>query len=221
MRIPTWLVPLLGVIVVAVPVVLFFSPLYAFVTPAFVRHEYAQPHVPPAERFTPSERLRLSDAAVGYLRGRFSREELAALRTAEGETAFQSREVEHLVDVKRVMDGMRLAHTGALILGVLCGLALWRAGQSGRVSVGLTTGVWLTGGVIVLVVVSALVDFGAFFTAFHRLFFASGSWIFDYRDTLIQLYPIAFWMDAVWKMGAAIALEAVVILIAARGIRSH
>jgi len=218
MRIPTWLLPLLqGVIVVALPVVLIVSPLYAFVTPAFVRHEYTQPHVPPAERFTPSERLRLSDAAVSYLRGRFSREDLAALRT-EGETAFQSREVEHLADVKRVMDAMRLAHTGALILGALCGLGLWRAGERVRVSAGLTTGVWLTGAALALVIISALLDFGTFFTAFHRVFFTSGTWIFDYRDTLIQLYPIAFWMDALWKMGVAIALEAVVVLIVTRRI---
>ena len=220
MSIPRWLAPLLqAVIVVAMPVVLFFSPLYAFVAPPFVRHEYAQPHIPGAERFTPPERLRLSDAAVGYLRGRVSREALASLRTMEGETAFEAREVEHLVDVKRVIDAMLVAHAWAAVLGVLSGLALWRTGERGRVSAGLTTGVWLAGGLIWFVVVSALLDFGTFFTAFHQVFFTPGSWVFDYRDTLIQLYPIEFWMDAVWKMGAAIGLEAVVVLIAARRLR--
>ncbi len=220
MSAPRWLAALLqGIIVVAVPVVLFFTPLYAFVTPAFVRHEYAQPHVPAAERFTPEERLRLSDAAVGYLRGSVSREALASLRTAEGETAFLAREVEHLVDVKRVIDAMLLVHGVAAVLGLLSVLALWRIGALPRVSAGLTTGVFLAGGVIVLVVVSALLDFGTFFTAFHRLFFTAGTWIFDYRDTLIQLYPIEFWMDAVWKMGAAIGLEAAIALIVARRLR--
>jgi len=220
MSAPRWLAALLqGTIVVAVPVVLFFTPLYAFVTPAFVRHEYAQPHVPAAERFAPQERLRLSDAAVGYLRGTVSREALASLRTAEGETAFLAREVEHLVDVKRVIDAMLLVHGVAAVLGLLSVLALWRIGALPRVSAGLTTGVFLAGGVIVLVVVSALLDFGAFFTAFHQVFFTAGTWIFDYRDTLIQLYPIEFWMDAVWKMGAAIGLEAAIALIVARRLR--
>ncbi len=220
MNAPRWLAALLqGIIVIAVPVVLFFTPLYAFVTPAFVRHEYAQPHVPAAERFAPQERLRLSDAAVGYLRGTVSREALASLRTAEGETAFLAREVEHLVDVKRVIDAMLLVHGVAAVLGLLSVLALWRIGALPRVSAGLTTGVFLAGGVIVLVVVSALLDFGAFFTAFHQVFFTAGTWIFDYRDTLIQLYPIDFWMDAVWKMGAAIGLEAAIALIVARRLR--
>ncbi len=217
MNTPRWQRALLqGILIMAVPVVLFFSPLYVFVTPAFVRHEYAQPHVPAAERFTPAERLHLSDAAVGYLRGRVSREALAALRTTEGETAFQTREVEHLVDVKRVIDAMLGVHTGALVLGTLAGLALWRTGERGRVSAGLTTGVVLAGGVIAAIVVSALLDFGTFFTAFHQVFFTAGTWIFDYRDTLIQLYPIEFWMDAVWKMGAAIGAEAVLIMLVAR-----
>lgn len=220
MNAPRWLAALLqGIIVIAVPVVLFFTPLYAFVTPAFVRHEYAQPHVPAAERFTPEERLRLSDAAVGYLRGSVSREELASLRTVEGETAFLAREAEHLVDVKRVIDAMLLVHGVAAVLGLLSVLALWRIGALARISAGLTTGVFLAGGVIALVVVSALLDFGAFFTAFHQVFFTAGTWIFDYRDTLIQLYPIDFWMDAVWKMGAAIGLEAAIALIVARRLR--
>jgi len=220
MSVPRWLKRLLqGAVVVAVPVVLFLTPLYVLATPTFVRHEYARAHVPPSERFAPDERLRLSDAAVGYLRGRVSREALAALRTAEGETAFQAREVEHLADVKRVIDAMLFAHGLALIVGGLCAVGLWRTGERERVAAGLTTGVWLAGAVIVLVVVSALLDFDAFFTAFHGLFFASGTWVFDYRDTLIQLYPIEFWMDAVWNMGAAIGLEGVVALLAARRMR--
>lgn len=220
MSMPRWLAALLqGIIIVAVPVVLFFTPLYAFVTPIFVRHEYAQPHVPAAERFTPEERLRLSDATLGYLRGSVSREALASLRTAEGETAYQAREVEHLADVKRVIDAMLGVHGVAVVLGGLAVLALWRTRALHRVSAGLTTGVFLAGGVIVLIVVSALLDFGTFFTAFHQVFFTAGTWIFDYRDTLIQLYPIEFWMDAVWKMGAAIGLLALLALVVARRLR--
>lgn len=220
MRIPTWLLPLLqGIVIVAIPVILFFTPLYIFVTPAFVRHQYAQPHIPPADRFTPDERLRLSDAAVDYLRGKVSRETLTALRTVEGETAFLAREVQHLVDVKYVIDAMLIAHTAAVIMGAICGLALWRARERRRVSLGLTVGTWLTGGLIALIVVSAMLDFDTFFTEFNRLFFAEGTWLFYYHDTLIQLYPIAFWMDAVGKMSAAIVAEAVVLLIVARRLR--
>ena len=42
----------------------------------------------------------------------------------------------------------------------------------------------------------ALISFNAFFTWFHRLFFVEGSWLFPVKDSLIQFYPLPFWMDA-------------------------
>ena len=42
--------------------------------------------------------------------------------------------------------------------------------------------------------------------AFHRIFFAEGTWIFLRSDTLIRLFPIQFWID--------VAVTAVVMLVA-------
>ena len=201
-----------AIIVVAMPIVLFLSPLYLLVTPTYVRHEYGLAHVPAPDRFGPVERLRLSDATIAYLRGHIDREALATLRTDAGEIAYLPREVQHLADVKGVMDAMYLAHGLAVALGAVAAFVLWRSGALGRIAAGIATGVWVAGGLIALVIVSALLDFGRFFTLFHGLFFASGSWLFEYEDTLIQLYPLEFWMDAVWKMGALIALGALAAL---------
>jgi len=39
------------------------------------------------------------------------------------------------------------------------------------------------------------VSFWQFFTLFHELFFTGDSWIFEYSDTLIRLFPLRFWQD--------------------------
>ena len=41
----------------------------------------------------------------------------------------------------------------------------------------------------------ASVSFWQFFTLFHRLFFQGDSWLFEYSDTLIRLFPLRFWQD--------------------------
>jgi integral membrane protein (TIGR01906 family) len=43
----------------------------------------------------------------------------------------------------------------------------------------------------------ASISFWQFFSWFHSLFFKGDSWLFAYSDTLIRLFPIRFWQDAV------------------------
>jgi integral membrane protein (TIGR01906 family) len=179
-----------------------------FVTPAFVHHEYGTRNFPASDRFDQTERVRLSDAALHYLRGRISRAELAELRTDSGDIAFRASEVDHLEDVKQVMDGMFLAHAIAIGLAVLAAIVVWCSPLRHRLPMYLRHGLWVIGGLIVLVLGASLIDFGVFFTRFHQIFFEEGTWVFSYSDTLIQLYPLPLWVDAVWKYGALVLLEA-------------
>ena len=198
-------------LVIGMPLALVLAPMYLFVTPGFVRHEYAQRGFPASIRFDPSERLAISDAAVAYLRGRIGREDLAAVRTASGEIALNTREIDHLVDVRVVMEALFLAQRVAAGAVAVPGVYLWRRGQRYGLSRGLRHGVIATGALIAGTVGYAVLDFDAFFTAFHGLFFREGTWTFSYTDTLIQLYPLPLWMDAVWKIGAVVALEMVIV----------
>jgi integral membrane protein (TIGR01906 family) len=198
-----------------VPLVLLFSSLYVFVTPGFVHHEYAQPGFPPSERFAPAERTRLSDTILNYLRGRTSREAMATMRTDGGEVAMRPEEVQHIADVKAVMDGFFVVHGVALGLALLCGVALWRSPARRTLPQDLRAGVLYGAAVIAFIVVASLVNFEVFFTRFHQLFFQDESWLFWETDTLIQLYPIPLWMDAVWKLGVFIAAELLIAYAAA------
>ena len=49
---------------------------------------------------------------------------------------------------------------------------------------------------VAVVGIIAAANFNLFFTLFHRAFFEGESWLFSRTDSLIQLYPLPFWVDA-------------------------
>lgn len=205
MHLPKWLLSFIqAVLILVVPVVLFFTPLYVLVTPGFVHQEYALPSFPPADIYTAAERVRLSDPILLYLRGRVTREELAAVRTEAGNIALRDDEVRHLVDVKTVMDSMFLAHRIALALALVCGGLLWLAGRHKAIRLGLRQGIAIAGVLIGLILASSFINFDVFFTRFHEVLFSGGNWTFYAEDTLIQLYPEPLWIHAAWKYGALV-----------------
>jgi integral membrane protein (TIGR01906 family) len=205
-------------LVIALPLVLLVSPLYVFVTPGFVRYEYATPSFPSADRFGDAERLRLSDVIVNYLRGRAGAQDMAAMRTSAGDVAMRDSEVAHIVDVRRVMDGFFVAHGVAVLVALLSVLGLGLSTRRALLPHALRQGVWVTAAIILLIVVASLIDFDAFFTRFHQLFFTGESWLFYVDDTLIQLYPPLLWMDAVWKIGVFVLGELALVYAVAWGL---
>jgi len=199
------------ILVVAIPVMILFAPLYVFVTDAFVRHEYSLADMPASDRFSDSERLTLSHTMIDFLRGRATAEDLASLTLADGTAAVNEREVSHMQDVRYVMDGLfKSAAIAAGIVLVLVLYLLYRA-ERRELASAIRGGIWLGAIVIAAIVSASLINFDVFFEAFHSLFFQSGTWLFYTQDTLIQLYPEPFWMDAVWKYGVAIAIELAVL----------
>jgi len=76
------------------------------------------------------------------------------------------------------------------------------------------------GGLFMLVILAGLVvyvllQWDEFFTQFHELFFASGSWVFSYSDSLIRLYPVRFWQDAALTIGGLCGLGAILVVVGA------
>jgi integral membrane protein (TIGR01906 family) len=195
------------VLFVAIPILLLVSPLYLIASPAYMRHEYGLRNFPSSIRFGGAERLRLSETIVKYVMGRATEEQMATLRTDGGQAALRDEEVQHLIDVRVVIDGFRLAHAILLLLAVLSVVLVWYSGRRAMLPHYLRQGVWVAAGLIVFIVLASVLNFDVFFTRFHQIFFAEGSWLFYEDDTLIQLYPLPLWMDAVWKIGVLVALE--------------
>jgi integral membrane protein (TIGR01906 family) len=183
-------------LVLCIPPLLLLSPLYLLATNAFVRYEYSKPDFPPAVLYGPAERLTLAEATVYYLRSGAGPDYLWEL-SSQGQDVYNPREVQHLVDVKVVMRGAFWLHGVCAVLCIAAVVSLWRRRQ-GRSSVwrAVNQGCVLLLILLVVVGVLALTNFDVFFVLFHRLFFHGDTWLFAYSDTLIQLFPVQFWMDA-------------------------
>lgn len=213
MSTPPWLVSIAhGVATLSVFAILVATPLLVFVTPAWARYQYARQGFPASPRFSPEERQHISETILHYLRGRASLAEMAETRTETGDVALNDDEVQHMVDVKVVVDGFYRVYAASLLLLPACLYALWRSEQRMRVVLSVRHGVWIVGGLMLLMLISSFVDFNVFFTRFHQVFFKPGSWVFYETDTLIQLYPLSFWIDTVWKLSVTILIESVLVL---------
>lgn len=203
------------VLVLCTPLVLLLSNLYVGATPAFIRYEYNKPDFPPADLYDSAERLSLAEGTIHYMRSNEDVDYLMKLQS-RGLPVYNPREIKHLVDAKRVMNAAFGLHGICLLL---CLLALaysrshperWR-----RAWQAVSLGCLLLFVLLISIGLLAYANFNSFFTTFHRLFFTGDSWLFSYSDTLIQLFPLPFWMDATWLMSLPTLAECAIVGLAA------
>jgi integral membrane protein (TIGR01906 family) len=100
-----------------------------------------------------------------------------------------------MVDVKIALRGALTVWRLSLVALVVLGLWAWRGGWLELYKLGLGRGGFLTTALLGAAIVLVLLSFGVFFVAFHNVFFETGTWVFEYSDTLIRLFPERFWRD--------------------------
>jgi len=190
-RILSWLITFL------VPIALIFLGVRLMLTHAFLEVEYRMPGFPAdSYGFTMTDRLHWSRLAVDYLVNDADIGFLGNLAFPDGSPLYNERELSHMLDVKNVFQpGLGV---GYAVCAVLLGLAAWArfGGWWNGYLRGLRRGGWLMVGLAAALGIFAAVSFWQFFTVFHGLFFAGDSWIFEYSDTLIRLFPLPFWQNA-------------------------
>ncbi|MAU00617.1 MAG: hypothetical protein CL608_26025 [Anaerolineaceae bacterium] len=222
------------VVVMAMPLFIGFSWLTLVIGPAYPRYEYAQldfpldlEGIPPATAvslglvpLTQAERLEVALVAVAYLES-WQPAETAIVMLAEQQLLhtdvplYNRRELNHMVDVKRITDTIRwlaLATAVPVIGGLLFLFRRPQTRQAGYLALG-------QGGVVTVILLSGiagLILFGwsFFFYQFHGLLFPSGTWTFAATDSLMRLYPERFFFDVgvvisvgawLWGLLAAVA----------------
>ena len=198
-------------IVLSLPVFLLLTNLYVFMSPTFLRYEYGKADFPPSPGFTDEERLGVAETAITYLRSDAGIEILGDL---EGETGplFNERELAHMEDVKVVTWQAFLAHgLLGLVIAFSLGVLLVIRDTETQVSTSLLQGSLLTIALLLALVALVYLSFDWFFTQFHLTFFEGDSWIFDFSDTLIRLFPTRFWFDATSLWGVFTLGEAVIL----------
>jgi integral membrane protein (TIGR01906 family) len=179
----------------------------------FVRWEYGKAGFPPDDYgFTTEERTRLAEVCIDYLVPGAPISLLADLRLSNGDVAFNERELSHMEDVQVAFTQMTIvAAVAALVwIGGFVALAISRQRRKFAATALLISGLFTLGLLVVIGAVMA-VSWWEFFQAFHRIFFAEGTWIFLRSDTLIRLFPIQFWIDVAVTAVVMLVVEAILI----------
>lgn len=187
-----------------VPIALIGTALRIMLSPIFINIEYRMPYFPPDYYgFTQQDRLQWAPFALKYLVNNSDVSYLGDLKFDDGNPLYNARELSHMADVKNVVRGALNAWLISLSILTLLAIFAYRGKWMPDYINGLRRGgIWMIGLAVALgliVGVGIVADpnvFGQFFIFFHSIFFQGDSWLFEYSDTLIRLFPIRFWEDA-------------------------
>lgn len=202
------------VVTLAVPVVLLGNGLWLLTNGWYVHAEYARPGFP-GDRygFTKAERTELALVGLDSIHpfNGAGVQVLSDARLPDGQAAFGAREIQHMSDVRGLVGKVLLAHLLALSAIVIVWFAARARGLHGVVSTGLWRGSVLTLALAAAIGLAMLVSFDWFFVQFHEALFTGDTWRFAPTDTLLRLYPDAFWSDFGGVLAGLTVLQAIVL----------
>ncbi len=182
---------------VLVPFIVIMISIRLLISPVFAQIEYRLPGFPEDPfGFTLEDRLKWSKPSITYLVNNEGISYLADLQFDSGEEIFNERELSHMVDVKKVITGMRIALILIIVICIMINVVAVRNKMRFSILIACRRGGWSVIGLILLIITFVAINFSKLFTWFHKLFFESGTWQFFTSDTLIRLFPMRFWQDA-------------------------
>lgn len=190
-------------IILLIPLLVIMSSIRVLLIPyLYIDFEYHLPGFPADPYgFSLEDRLQWSKVAMDYLLNDQPLSWLADQKLADGSPLFVDRELSHMLDVKNLIQAMLIAWWVLLAVIVSAGVISWHTGYLKKFWHSISTGGWLTIGLILTILLLVVVSFDWLFTNFHRIFFTGESWLFYYSDNLIRLFPIRFWQDIFIWMG--------------------
>lgn len=184
------------------PIVTLVLAIRLVTSSVFLWVEYHRPGFPADSfGFSTDDRMTYGSYTIDYLLNFTGPRYLGDLVNAQGNKLFLAREVAHMADVKTVIT-MAFLVGGILALLMLIGMIYLRRRSVGGIRRSLFAGSIATLVVVIGLGVFAALGWERFFTDFHEIFFANGTWTFYTDDTLIRLFPSDFWSDAGIFIGA-------------------
>jgi integral membrane protein (TIGR01906 family) len=186
--------------IIIVPVILTLLPVRILLSPIYISVVYRLPGFPEdSYGFSFDERLYWADISRQYLLNRESIDFLADRKIDDNIPLYNQRELRHMDDVKVIVRGAMVFLYSSIFFLLVVGIWSRSTGRWKDFTNAITTGGWLTVGLILLIFVYLIINFRSLFTNFHRIFFEGDTWLFQYSDTLIRLFPMRFWRDAfIW-----------------------
>jgi integral membrane protein (TIGR01906 family) len=184
------------IIVFLIPFFLLLGSVRFLASDPYLAFEYGKSDFPPDPfGFTPTERTTIASANLRFVRENLDIESLAN-QVFNEEPVYNARELSHMLDVQKVYQSVWLGWQLIVLLIFLTGFLLWRFSDHISLPTAIQTGGILTSSLIFVLGLLAIVAWQVWFTAFHQIFFQPGSWLFEYSDTLIRLFPEKFWFDS-------------------------
>jgi len=160
------------VINVLIPVILLMMSIRLLITPMFARVAYRLPGFPQDPYgLTLQDRLRWSEPAITYLVNTEDITYLSNLNFENGEPLFNQRELSHMVDVKGVVTGMRIALAVSMVGLLAATFFADRRGSRAFVLSAYRRGAWALIGLIFTILFFVALSFNQLFTLFHQIFF--------------------------------------------------
>jgi integral membrane protein (TIGR01906 family) len=194
------------------PIFLLGLALRLMLSPWYIQVEYRMPYFPADPYgFSIEDRLHWAPYAWDYVVNEAGISFLGDLKFEDGTPLFNERELSHMQDVKNVVQWALRTWLIVTAILVLLGAWAWNGGWRAEYLGGLRRGGWLMLGIAAVIGLFASLAFWQFFELFHALFFKGDSWLFEYSDTLIRLFPLQFWEDVfIWAalivVGCAVGL---------------
>ena len=190
------------IIALLIPLAIIMLGVRLLMTPVFLDMEYRMPGFPDDQfGFSMLDRLTWSKPSVEYLVNSAGISYLADLKFDNGQPIYNERELSHMSDVKAVVQKLLRIWIVDLAVLIILGMLAWKQKRWSDYLKGWKSGGLLTVVLLILLAVFAATSFWQFFAWFHSLFFSGDTWLFEYSDTLIRLFPIRFWEDAVAYIG--------------------
>ena len=183
---------------ITIPIVLVLSSVWIMINTAkwWVKIEYRLPGFPDDRYgFTLDDRLYWSMIDIEYLINDEGIDYFDDHKFEDGSPMHNQRELRHMEDVKRLIHAVWMVLGIGLILTLILELSLGIFIDVGVALEMLKRGAQNTLILVTILILGVIVGFGVLFVGFHRIFFEGNSWIFQYSDTFIRLYPERFWRD--------------------------
>ncbi|KAF0227496.1 MAG: Integral membrane protein [Erysipelotrichaceae bacterium] len=136
---------------------------------------------------------------------------------------FNQKEIHHMLDVRILYLNVIQLRNILLIFALINIFALIAFNRKSTISI-LQFGLkWVSiglGSIIVALAAFAIIDFDAFWTAFHKVLFTNDLWLLDpYTDNLINMVPERFFIDLILMIAVHFTLAMLTLFTLLQGIK--
>lgn len=170
----------------------------------FYQNKYKELNTAESMSMSEDDLNKATDVLLDYIKGTVSTVDLKVKVNNETVEMFNEKEKDHMVDVKNLFQNVVNAKRVMIVLVVAAVILYSR--KKDYENARLSKDVVKTAGFMMLlffggIIFFALIDFNAFWTQFHKVFFSNDLWLLDPRtDRMINMFPEAFFSAMVIRI---------------------